>query len=113
MPLVWNLGRPVGVLVGQELPLVRKVALLLLVILVVLPPLSHVRLPDPLWITGIYDDADFDAVVEAIGSAIGLADESRLPGGKPYVLFVATLAMEAVVPTAVLRSTRSVRAPPA
>lgn len=32
--------------------------------------------PDPLWIAGIYDDADHDDVVQIIGSMDGLPDEA-------------------------------------
>ena len=44
-------------------------ALLLLGMLVTLVPLSHASPPDPTWIAGFYDDADFDDVVLAIVSA--------------------------------------------
>jgi hypothetical protein len=43
-------------------------ALLMLGALAGLVPLAHASLPDPTWITGFYDDADFDDVVLAIVS---------------------------------------------
>jgi hypothetical protein len=46
---------------------------LLLGVLATLVPLSHASPPDPTWIAGFYDDADFDDVVLAIVSADVLA----------------------------------------
>jgi hypothetical protein len=44
-------------------------ALLVLVLLAGLVPLAHASLPDPTWIGGLYDEADFDDVILAIVSA--------------------------------------------
>jgi hypothetical protein len=44
-------------------------ALLVLSVLAGLVPLAHASLPDPTWIAGFYDDADFDDVILAIVSA--------------------------------------------
>ena len=44
----------------------------LLASLVALVPIAHVTPPDPLWIAGIYDAADFDDVVDAVVAASGL-----------------------------------------
>lgn len=44
----------------------------LLALLVALVPVAHVTPPDPLWIAGIYDAADFDDVVDAVVAASGL-----------------------------------------
>jgi hypothetical protein len=44
-------------------------ALLVLGVLAGLVPLAHASLPDPTWIPGFYDDADFDDVILAIVSA--------------------------------------------
>lgn len=45
------------------------VALLLLLPVGGLTPLAYASPPDPSWIAGIYDDADFDDVVDMITSA--------------------------------------------
>src|SRR5262245_51379626 len=49
--------------------IVSSILALLLGVLASLVPLAHVSLPDPTWIVGLYDDADFDAVILAIVSA--------------------------------------------
>lgn len=46
----------------------------LLVAVVALLPLAHANSPDPAWIGGIYDDADYGDVVMAVISATGVAD---------------------------------------
>ena len=52
------------------------VALLVLGFLVALVPLANASPPDPTWIPGIYDDADFDDVILIIVSAVGAASPS-------------------------------------
>ena len=44
---------------------------LLIITPVALPALAYATLPDPLWIPGIYDDADYDDVVTLVTSAAG------------------------------------------
>jgi hypothetical protein len=51
-------------------------ALVVLGFLVALVPLANASPPDPTWIPGIYDDADFDDVILIIVSAVGAASPS-------------------------------------
>jgi hypothetical protein len=46
-------------------------ALLVLAVGLALPVLAHASPPDPSWIPGVYDDADFDDVVTRIVSGTG------------------------------------------
>jgi hypothetical protein len=51
-------------------------ALLALIVLatgLALPALAHASPPDPSWIPGVYDDADFDDVVVRVTSGTGSA----------------------------------------
>ena len=48
------------------------VALLILATQAILPTLAHASPPDPSWIPGIYDDADFDDVVGLATSGTSL-----------------------------------------
>lgn len=48
-------------------------AVLVLGMLATLVPLSHASPPDPTWIAGFYDAADFDDVILAIVSVVVLA----------------------------------------
>ena len=45
--------------------------LLVLAVGLALPVLAHASPPDPSWIPGVYDDADFDDVVTRIVSGTG------------------------------------------
>jgi hypothetical protein len=49
----------------------RLLALLVLVAGLALPVLAHASPPDPSWIPGVYDDADFDDVVTRVVSGTG------------------------------------------
>jgi hypothetical protein len=82
-------------------------------------PLAHARPPDPVWLAGIYDDADFDDVVLAVMLCDG-AVECALPAGvagvagvRPALVIVrsAPRPEESFVP-GVFRSSLNVRAPP-
>jgi hypothetical protein len=52
----------------------HTIALLVLAVGLVLPVLAHASPPDPSWIPGIYDDADYDDVVTRIVSGTGSVD---------------------------------------
>ena len=62
-----------------------RVAPLLFLVLLLLTPMAYASPPDPSWIAGLYDNADFDDVVLSVTSAVGivelipLADVSRAP----------------------------------
>jgi len=60
-------------------------ALVLLVVGVLagLAPVAHANPPDPTWIAGFYDDADFDDVVLAIVSAAVAASPSAQAAAVP------------------------------
>jgi len=51
---------------------------LLVPLLVVLVPLAHANPPDPLWIPGIYDGADYDDVALLAMGLEGTVDERPL-----------------------------------
>ena len=55
----------------------RACVLALLGVLAALVPLAHASPPDPLWIPGIYDAADFDEVVVAVLTAVARAADTR------------------------------------
>jgi hypothetical protein len=86
-------------------------SLALLAALVALVPLAHASPPDPLWIAGIYDEADADNLIVAATSL-----ESSVGGDQFGVLRVAIVAAAPltagpVIPDATPRTVRA-RAPP-
>jgi hypothetical protein len=53
--------------------------LLAIVLCIVLNPLAAASPPDPTWIPGLYDAADFDDVVIRIGLLASLCDACAMP----------------------------------
>ena len=66
-------------------------------LLVALVPLAHASPPDETWISGLYDDGDYDDVV------LALVDAISLPAPTPLTVGIATDSPE---PTATATSTR-------
>src|SRR5262245_22486310 len=53
----------------------------LLALLVIVPvTLAHASPPDPTWLAGVYDQADFDDVVGLLTSALDATDSTAAPG---------------------------------
>jgi hypothetical protein len=93
-----------------------RVALALLLLLLVggLTSLAYASPPDPAWIRGIYDDADYDDVIVMITSAASATAPVLLVNLRQIAPFVgpATQFENDPVPTCSLSSLQS-RAPPA
>jgi len=89
-------------------------ALLLLLGLSGLTPLAYASPPDPSWIRGIYDDADYDDVVVMITSAAAATAPVLLVGLRqmPPLVGAAPQPADDAVSTPSLSSLQS-RAPPA
>jgi hypothetical protein len=79
-----------------------------------LVPLAHASPPDPVWIAGIYDGADFDEAVIAVVSATGLVVGASVASISPAKVAAGT-ASGSHAPSFVVRllSTFHDRAPPA
>ena len=60
------------------------VPLLLVALCVLLRPLAAASPPDPTWIAGLYDDADFDNVVTAIGGMVCISDAPGTAAIRPH-----------------------------
>jgi len=66
------------------------VAFLLCVVVSSLSLLAHASPPDPPWVRGVFDDADFDDVVCFIVTNVGLVDDSVSVEGRPDFVLIAT-----------------------
>jgi hypothetical protein len=93
-----------------------RVALAVLLLLAVggLTPLAYASPPDPAWIRGIYDGADYDDVVDLVTSAAAATSPVLLVDRRqaPPVVGPAPQLRDDPVPTCPLSSLQS-RAPPA
>lgn len=88
-------------------------ALILLALLLTLSPLAYASPPDPTWIHGLWDDDDFDNVVEYITSATSSAPAPINHGFRaaPVLVVLQLPAVDAAV-AAVPLSASGPRAPP-
>ncbi len=87
---------------------------LLLMAISVITPLAYASPPDPSWVQGIYDDADFDDVVVFITSGAGVVEpfpQWHLRLVPPLAGYISQPTEDAVL--ALSRSSRQPRAPPA
>jgi hypothetical protein len=65
--------------------------LILLGTMVPLTPMAYASPPDPVWIKGFYDDADFDDVVVFITSAGATVDIFPLDNLQPLLVLVTSV----------------------
>jgi len=90
-----------------------SLAFSLCILLSGLSVLAYASPPDPSWVRGVYDDADFDDVVCLILANTGLVDDSAPVEGRPdFILLRAEVPPDD--PSVALFSLSSVqpRAPP-
>jgi hypothetical protein len=62
----------------------RALALFLLAGLIGLSPFAHASPPDPTWISGIYDDADYDDVIVLITEAGAIVEPAPVVLGPVF-----------------------------
>jgi len=91
----------------------RWIAWILIALVIALAPIAWASPPDPTWISGVYDDADFDDVVTYLTSG------SLAIPALPVVDVVPAFALTLVLPApyekperSLLLSSQSPRAPP-
>src|SRR5262245_16010163 len=61
----------------------RAVLLLLVALRIVVAPLAEASPADPTWIPGIYDDGDFDDIVDQLDSLTSACDWAPAPTPTP------------------------------
>jgi hypothetical protein len=89
-------------------------ALVVLCPLVGLVTLAYASPPDPSWVEGIYDDADFDDIIVFITSGAAVAEPFTSEAIGPAQVIVRFVPHSDTDPVLSLRSSsESVRAPPA
>jgi hypothetical protein len=64
---------------------------LLVLVLGTLAPLAHASAPDPSWISGIYDGADYDDVVALVTFATGAVSPLRVADLEPTLQVIGSL----------------------
>lgn len=90
----------------------RLLALLLIAVIAGLAPATYANPPDPSWLSGYWDDDDFDDVVLLLYGTVALVQAITVHTAPPGEVVACFEARECpVVPTAV-DETASPRAPP-
>ncbi len=70
----------------------RSLALLVAAAMMSLAVLAHASPPDPDWIGGFWDNADYDDVVLLVTSGLGAADSHSTDEARPVVLVSALVS---------------------
>jgi hypothetical protein len=110
--------QPVDLVVDQlrgckeRMCLQRFLALVLLASLIALYPLAFASPPDPVWLTGIYDDADMDDVVWVVSSTTALVERLTVVVATEFLAVGTPHLAEAELLPIRFSSARQVRAPP-
>jgi hypothetical protein len=65
---------------------------LLVLVLATLAPLAHASSPDPSWISGIYDGADYDDIFVLVTFATGAVSPLRAADLEPMLQVIGRLA---------------------
>jgi hypothetical protein len=89
------------------------VAVLLLTLLFLLPPIADASPTDPVWIPGFYDDNDYDDVILFITGAVSAVDSTVVDPVGPVVVCLGLIpASRPQSATARPLESLSTRAPP-
>src|SRR5262245_56171489 len=89
-------------------------AMLLLAVLIITPvTLAHASPPDQTWLAGVYDQADFDDVVDLLTSALEATNSTVAPDVGPGLALAPTLCPATVAwPASAPAYSAPLRAPP-
>ena len=90
----------------------QGVALALLSVLVLLGTLAHASPPDATWIGGLWDDADFDDVVNCVTSALSTVESLCSTEVRPPWLYVSLAVTDTETPRSISLRSPDSRAPP-
>jgi len=91
-----------------------SLAFLICILISSLSVLAYASPPDPSWVRGVYDDADFDDVVCLIIANVGLIDDSAWVEGPPdFVLTWGEVPPDDLSVAPLSPSSSQSRAPPA
>ncbi len=88
-------------------------AVVLVASLGMLATLAYASPPDPSWIAGLYDDADFDNIIGLITSDAGITEPFDAGGRGPAEIVIATVVCSDQKPAlSPSSSSNAIRAPP-
>ena len=68
------------------MPLRRSVLLLVVGAMLSLGVLAYASPPDPDWISGLWDNGDYDDIILLLTSGVGITDSHAFESGRPLVV---------------------------
>jgi len=97
-----------------HVPRIDRLSAMLLVLLLIAPvTLAHASPPDPTWLAGVYDQADFDDVVCLLTSVLEATESTVAPEASPCLALAPTLCPATVAwPASAPAYSAPLRAPP-
>ena len=72
----------------------RGSTLLLVVAMMSLAVLAYAIPPDPDWISGLWDNGDYDDIILLVTSGVGIVDSHASEAGRPFVSVCARATAE-------------------
>jgi hypothetical protein len=90
----------------------QGVVLALLGVLVLLGTLAHASPPDPTWIGGLWDGADFDDVVNRVTSALSTVESLSSTEARPSWLYGSAAVADTETAHSIRLRSPDTRAPP-
>ena len=75
------------------MPLRRSVLLLVVGAVLSLGVLAYVSPPDPDWISGLWDNGDYDDIILLVTSGVGITDSHAIEDGRPLLFVGAMVAL--------------------
>jgi hypothetical protein len=76
------------------MPLRRSILLFVVVAMLSLAVLAYASPPDPAWISGLWDNGDYDDIILLATSGVGIADSHAIGAGQPFVSVCALATAE-------------------
>ena len=90
----------------------RRLTLLIVLVIAGLAPATYASPPDPTWLAGYWDNADFDNVVILLEGTAAVVPALTVDPGPPVQVVARVEASEPPVVAAAVDETASPRAPP-
>src|SRR5262245_12693042 len=78
----------------KTMPLRRSILFLVVGAMMSLAVLAYASPPDPDWISGLWDNGDYDDIILLVTSGVGVADSHAIEDGRPFVIVVALAATD-------------------
>ena len=107
-----NLTRPTTSRNHAAVPFSRMLALLLVALVLLLAPATYASPPDPTWLSGYWDDDDFDDVVLLLEGTVAVVPPLTIDATPPRDVVALLDDAEPATVTTPVDATASPRAPP-